>query len=296
MPAPWQTWKKTLSCKADLDEVHDPKAVASTDSSKSSSSRRQRRSSSRKGGRHQHKEFEKDTSSSSSSSSSGGSKASRKSKSSWETDDDHHHHHHHHHSSKQAAAAHKQSQHHQHHVPGGSCARSLKDVIHGNTRVVHKQSCSSSSPVSHDSSSGGSGGSGGSAAGEYLNMVADDVIVGERGLLGTAGISYYCGTPLSSSYVYRGTPLRRFSSCYDCTTNLGSGRDAGYDALDRDPGSAGAGEGGHPAAGVAGAGACVAGACDSPKPACHKCGRVFGKLETLEQHLITQHAGSLPSS
>lgn len=151
------------------------------------------------------------------------------------------------------------------------CSRSitnLRDVIHGNTRVVHKESSPSSAQDSDD-------------GGQKQICSSDDFFADTRsssaGTPSEAGSGYgrslsVTSTPLSTAsytYVLRSTPLRRLSGCYDCSL--------AYETLDsmqlvyRD--------------------SLVNGSyCGSPRAGCHKCGESFSKPEALEQHHISQHA------
>ncbi|CAM6084076.1 unnamed protein product [Calypogeia fissa] len=157
-----------------------------------------------------------------------------------------------------------------------SCSRSfasLRDVIHGNTRVVHKQS---SPPSGHNSDDGG-----GQRQLQLRLSSSDDFFLDNRSSSGgtpsEAGSTYgrslsLTSTPLSTtsySYVLRGTPLRKLSGCYDCTL--------AYETLDsmqliyRDNSIHGS-------------------YCGSPRAGCFKCGESFSKPEALEQHHLSQHA------
>ncbi|KAL3692928.1 hypothetical protein R1sor_006579 [Riccia sorocarpa] len=157
------------------------------------------------------------------------------------------------------------------HYNSGNCSKSLmnlRDVIHGNTRVVHKTSprsqfasddCFRHQQVSPDlfcdtrSSSGETPSDVGSIFGRCNSRSGS-----------------LTSTPLShTSYVFRGTPLRKLSGCYDCNM--------AYETLDsmhmvyKESSLHGS-------------------YCGSPKAGCPKCGETFSKADALEAHHITQHA------
>ncbi|KAL2634872.1 hypothetical protein R1flu_006351 [Riccia fluitans] len=171
-----------------------------------------------------------------------------------------------------AMGLHKANSKKHYHNNSGNCSKSLlnlRDVIHGNTRVVHKQCSPRSQTTSDDclrqqvspeyiycdtrSSSGGTPSDVGSVFGRCNSRSGS-----------------LTSTPLShASYVFRGTPLRKLSGCYDCNM--------AYETLDsmqmvyKDSSLHGS-------------------YCGSPKAGCPKCGETFSKAEALEAHHITQHA------